>query len=1296
MFFTPMWNWLKLQSQTAKQRRRRLRNAQGRPRLFLEPLEDRTLLTAWVPIGPAPIVNGQTAGSLPVSGRVTAIAADPGNANTVYVASAGGGIWKTTNANNSSPNWTPLTDNVTDGSGNPIPEFMGAVAETDATSGAHSGSQIVYAGTGEANNGIDAFYGKGILVSTNGGSTWTLTTGPSNAFNGQTVEKIVLDPSDTSGGTAYAVIDGFGTDGKNGNTGIWKTTNFGANWTNMTVANTGPFGANANVDEWSDLVIDPHTPSTIYAAIGTYVGANFGFTADNGIYKSTDGGSTWSLLSNGPTGSGNNLVGRISLAIYDDGTTNELLASVAQNTVNGTGGLLDMVLSKDGGTSFATLTNTPDYLNPQGWYDTTLGIDPTNPNYFYAAGIMAHQGDPTFSGSPVESFNAGASWTNIATIAGIGPHTDSHGLAFDANGNVLEGDDGGIFRLNNPTNTLSQTWSDLNGNLSITQFTGIAVDPTNGNVIGGSQDNGTEKYTDSTAWTRIQFGDGGMVRLDPTNDQIIYTETANGGLFVSTNGGSNFTFVGSNLFGNKVNFYGPYVLDSAGNVYYGTDDLLFSSNHGAIFSSIGTPGVNNFNPGDAAIDAVAVAPGTNNVVYVSAGGHMFVSKNAQSSATWTEIDLPNGSSTNGIGDFGQDAIAVDPSDATGGTAYAVVPAFTGGSKHVYKTTTFGVSWTDISGNLPDTPCNAVTVSPDGKTVYVGTDVGVYSTSNGGTTWSLLGTGLPFVKVTDLEDVPSLNILAAGTHGRGMWEIPTVAAPVVTSITPTSGPASGGTSVTINGSGFTGATAVDFGSTVVNTFTINSDNKITVTSPAGSGKVDVTVVGLGGTSTTSANDQFTYVAAGTPIISSVSPNSGSTNGHNLVILNGSGFTGTTAAYFGGVRAGYSVVSDTEIKVFAPPQSAGTVDVTVVNAVGTSVTGANDQYTYLASGAPTVTAINPSSGPLAGTNSVTISGSGFSGATAVFFGGNAATGFTVNSPTSITATVPAGTVGTVDVTVTTPVGVSATKPADQYTYVAAPTVTGVNPSSGSVGGNNTVTISGTGFSGATAVFFGGNAATSFTVNSPTSITAVVPASTGDAAGTVDVTVTTAGGTSGTSAADQYTYGVLIPSITSVSPSSGYVGGGTVVTISGIGFTGATAVKFGSNSAASFTVVNDNTISATAPAGSLGTVDVTVTAPGGNSTTGVSDDFTYVAAGIPIITSVSPNSGSTNGHNLVILYGSGFTGATKVYFGGVRAGYFVVSDNEIKVFAPPQSAGTVDVTVVNAVGTSLTGANDRYTYY
>jgi hypothetical protein len=172
------------------------------------------------------------------------------------------------------------------------------------------------------------------------------------------------------------------------------------------------------------------------------------------------------------------------------------------------------------------------------------------------------------------------------------------------------------------------------------------------------------------------------------------------------------------------------------------------------------------------------------------------------------------------------------------------------------------------------------------------------------------------------------------------------------------------------------------------------------------------------------------------------------------------------------------------------------------------------------APTVTGVNPATGPAAGGTSVTITGTNLTGASAVDFGGAAASHVSVVSATSVTATSPAGS-GAVDVTVTTPGGTSATSTADQFTYQApvipAPTVTGVSPATGPAAGGTSVTITGTNLTGASAVDFGGAAATDVTVVSPTSITATSPAG----SGTVDVTVTTPGGTSAASSADEFTY-------------------------------------------------------------------------------------------------------------------------------------------------------------------------------
>ncbi len=259
------------------------------------------------------------------------------------------------------------------------------------------------------------------------------------------------------------------------------------------------------------------------------------------------------------------------------------------------------------------------------------------------------------------------------------------------------------------------------------------------------------------------------------------------------------------------------------------------------------------------------------------------------------------------------------------------------------------------------------------------------------------------------------------------------APVVTSISPTSGPAAGGTTVTIAGTAFTGATGVKFGATAAGSFTVNSATQITATSPAGTGVVDVTVTTPGGTSPNSSADQFTYAAC---TVTGVTPASGLAVGGTTVTIAGTGFTGATAVKFRGTAATtFTVNSATEITATSPP-GTGVVDVTVVTPGSTSpVNRPGDQFTYLV---PTsVTGVSPASGPAAGGTSVTITGTGFTGATAVWFGLVPVAYFTVNSATQITTTSPGGT-GAVDVLVIAPGGTSlVNRPGDQFTYVAGQT-------------------------------------------------------------------------------------------------------------------------------------------------------------------------------------------------------------------------------------------------------------------
>jgi outer membrane protein assembly factor BamB len=255
---------------------------------------------------------------------------------------------------------------------------------------------------------------------------------------------------------------------------------------------------------------------------------------------------------------------------------------------------------------------------------------------------------------------------------------------------------------------------------------------------------------------------------------------------------------------------------------------------------------------------------------------------------------------------------------------------------------------------------------------------------------------------------------------------------VTGVSPSSGPSTGGTSVTITGTNLTGASAVDFGGMAAASFTVTNDTSIKATSPAGSSTVDVHVTTGGGTSgVNQPGDEFTFNPPPPPTVTGLSPASGPAG--TSVAITGSGFTGATAVHFGANPGSLTLNSDSSITATAPG-GTGTVDVTVTTSGGTSaVNQPADQYTYTLPPAPTVTGVNPASG-FNGT-SVTVTGTSFTGATAVDFGANLAT-FSVNSDTSLTATAPGGT-GTVDVTVTTSGGPSAVnQPADQYTYMSGP--------------------------------------------------------------------------------------------------------------------------------------------------------------------------------------------------------------------------------------------------------------------
>jgi hypothetical protein len=333
-------------------------------------------------------------------------------------------------------------------------------------------------------------------------------------------------------------------------------------------------------------------------------------------------------------------------------------------------------------------------------------------------------------------------------------------------------------------------------------------------------------------------------------------------------------------------------------------------------------------------------------------------------------------------------------------------------------------------------------------------------------------------------------LAAGTVRPSA----AAAAPALTSLVPSGGPAAGGNSVALNGSSLTGATSVTFGANPAPTYTVNSASLITATAPPGSGTVTVTVRTPSGTS-----NGLPYTYAAVPVLTAVSPNQGPTAGGTVVTLAGTGLSGATAVTFGSnPAASFTVNSSTQITA-TTPAGTGAVAVTVTTAGGTS----GPVFFYYVS-APALAAITPTLGPAAGGTTVTLTGGGLTGATAVTFGATPAASFTVNSSTQITATTPAGT-GSVPVTVTTPGG---TGNAVVYTYVPVPVLSALTPTQGPTDAGSGVTLTGSGLTTTTAVLFGAVPA-AFTVLSDTTVAALAPAG---PAGAVAVHVTSLGGSSG----------------------------------------------------------------------------------------------------------------------------------------------------------------------------------------
>lgn len=520
------------------------------------------------------------------------------------------------------------------------------------------------------------------------------------------------------------------------------------------------------------------------------------------------------------------------------------------------------------------------------------------------------------------------------------------------------------------------------------------------------------------------------------------------------------------------------------------------------------------------------------------------------------------------------------------------------------------------------------------------------------------------------------------------------APSVTSISPDHGPLAGGNSVTITGSGFTGAVSVLFGSHQA-TFTVINDATLTAIVPAGDAAGPVAVYVTNGPVGNLTGPQYTYdpplpPPPPSPSVLGVAPSSGPTTGGTAVTITGTGLTGASAVRFGGIDAAeFTVEDDSTITAVSPAApTAGPVEVDVTTPAGTSTAG--PMFTYVVP-APTITDVTPSEGPMGGGTVVTVSGTSLGSTTELLFG-DVPTQFSVIDDDTLVAAAPASAAGAgvVDVVAQNPSGASPHSDADRFEYRAAPVVESLSPNAGPTAGATPLSIHGHDLRGATSVDFGG-VAVPFSMVDDTTITVRSPGGSGP----VDVTVTTAGGTSNPLS---FTY-VGAPVVASVLPDHGATAGGTSVTLTGQALSGVTAVAFGGVPAASFTVVDDHTITAVTPVHDRGPVDVTATSVGGTATQ--PSGFTFVAA--PVVSGMSPSSGTVLGGTAVHLYGYDFVDVqsvemvddTPVTGGRVPVDFHVEPDGTITFTTPSHLPATVHVIVTTAYGVSQPSLTDRFTF-
>jgi photosystem II stability/assembly factor-like uncharacterized protein len=758
----------------------------------------------WQNIGPGPIVEGQTptdasaSSRSAVSGRVNAVAID-GIDGAVYIGGAQGGVWRSLDHGN---NWVPLTD------------YLGslAIGTIALAPGSHPLNQgTIYIGTGEANFSGDSFAGIGIYKSTDSGLTWQGPLGSAQFIN-RAVSSIVVDATNTQvvlagSSTGYAGVEG-DIPPNPASRGIYRSTDGGTTWAKV-------FPSGSSELRISRIVQDPSpaftAPNTRFWAAATLNG-----TVGGALLRSDNGGQTWTVVDGVATGlpqlgTANALTRTWITTTYAGGNTVLYLGTSdvpASQSASGNGGTL--FKSSNGGTTWAKLGAADGFCQTQCFYDMPVYVEAGSATTLYTGGAGTGGDGSPLPTSFMQSTDGGATFVDeLGSVDGNSAlHADIHDITTwpGAPNEVWVGNDGGVFY----STDRGAHWNSANTNEVLTQFQICDLHPTDPNqAYGGTQDNGTDSFLGTTAWSHSDDGDGGFALIDQQSPSLVthtYFNESNYliGASLATNGPASapndyYWFVGeepgylaSGMNPNDdVLFYAPMHLDRnlQSTLYFGTDHLYIAPDF--------------FNQTITQEDALTGNPPYTIDIFSPLGGNLDFGQAVSPSTTVgaisaieTQANVVPGinASTIFVGtsngnvwrstDSGATFTNVDPSIAQYVSQIAIYPrnpniviearaGFSGGTPahNMRISTDGGTTWADASDGLPDIPVNTVIWDPvfPGQ-VWAGTDIGMYLSTDEGATWHPYNNGMPNVAVFSLAGNRITHTVLACTHGRGAFRL----------------------------------------------------------------------------------------------------------------------------------------------------------------------------------------------------------------------------------------------------------------------------------------------------------------------------------------------------------------------------------------------------------------------------------------------------------------------------------------------------------------------------------------------